>query len=54
MPLPVRDVVGILADNLRLRGSVLPIPARRATRSQAGRELRRCGRGRRAPTWQGH
>ena len=31
MPLPVRDVVGILADNLRLRGSVLPIPARRAT-----------------------
>ena len=32
MPLPVRDVVGILTDNLRLRGSVLPIPARRATR----------------------
>jgi Fe-S oxidoreductase len=31
MPLPVRDVVGILVDNLRLRGSVLPIPARRAT-----------------------
>ncbi len=31
MPLPIRDVVGILADNLRLRGSVLPIPARRAT-----------------------
>jgi Fe-S oxidoreductase len=31
MPLPVRDVAGILADNLRLRGSVLPIPARRAT-----------------------
>lgn len=31
MPLPTRDVVGILADNLRLRGSVLPIPARRAT-----------------------
>ena len=31
MPLPVRDVVGILADNLRLRGSGLPIPARRAT-----------------------
>ena len=25
MPLPVRDVVGILADNLRLRGSVLPL-----------------------------
>jgi Fe-S oxidoreductase len=32
MPLPARDVAGILADNLRLRGSVLPIPARRATR----------------------
>ena len=32
MTLPVRDVTGILADNLRLRGSVLPIPARRATR----------------------
>ena len=31
MPLAVRDVVGILADNLRLRGSVLPIPTRRAT-----------------------
>ncbi len=31
MPLATRDVVGILADNLRLRGSVLPIPARRAT-----------------------
>ncbi len=31
MALPVRDVVGILADNLRLRGSVLPISARRAT-----------------------
>jgi Fe-S oxidoreductase len=31
MPLPVRDVVGILSDNLRLRGSVLPIPTRRAT-----------------------
>jgi Fe-S oxidoreductase len=31
MPLPVRDVIGILTDNLRLRGSVLPIPARRAT-----------------------
>jgi Fe-S oxidoreductase len=32
MSLPVRDVAGILADNLRLRGSVLPLPARRATR----------------------
>ena len=32
MPLPTRDVVGILVDNLRIRGSVLPIPARQATR----------------------
>jgi Fe-S oxidoreductase len=32
MPIATRDVVGILADNLRLRGSVLPIPARQATR----------------------
>jgi Fe-S oxidoreductase len=32
MTLPVRDVAGLLADNLRLRGSVLPVPARRATR----------------------
>ena len=32
MPLSTRDVVGVLADNLRLRGSVLPISSRRATR----------------------
>jgi len=32
MPLPTGDVIGILADNLRLRGSVLPISSRRATR----------------------
>ena len=32
MSLPVRDVAGVLADNLRLRGSVLPVSARRATR----------------------
>ena len=31
MPLPTRDVVGILADNLRLRHNVLPIPVRQAT-----------------------
>jgi Fe-S oxidoreductase len=37
MPLPTEDVVGILSDNLRLRGSVLPLPARRATRW--GRDL---------------
>ena len=32
MALPIRDVVGILGDNLRHRGSVLPISSRRATR----------------------
>jgi Fe-S oxidoreductase len=31
MPLPSKDVIGILSDNLRLRGSVLPIPKRAAT-----------------------
>ncbi len=31
MTLPIGPVIGILADNLRLRGSVLPIPARRST-----------------------
>ncbi len=43
MPLPVRDVAGILADNLRLRGSVLPIPARRATRWARELDLPRGG-----------
>ncbi len=32
MPLPTRDVVGILADNLRFRRSVLPISSKKATR----------------------
>jgi Fe-S oxidoreductase len=44
MPLPARDVAGILADNLRLRGSVLPIPARRATRWARELGLPRGGR----------
>jgi len=43
MALASRDVVGILADNLRLRGSVLPIPARAATRWTRGLGLRRGG-----------
>jgi len=43
MTLPVRDVTGILADNLRLRGSVLPVPARRATRWARRLELPRGG-----------
>ena len=43
MPLPTRDVIGILTDNLRLRGSVLPIPARRATRWARELDLPRGG-----------
>ena len=43
MGLPVRDVAGILADNLRLRGSVLPIPARRATAWARGLGIPRGG-----------
>ena len=44
MSLPIRDVVGILGDNLRLRGSVLPISARKATRWTQGLELPRGGK----------
>jgi len=43
MALPTRDVVGILADNLRIRGSVLPIPARQATRWARDLDLPRGG-----------
>jgi Fe-S oxidoreductase len=32
MPLPTGDTIGILGDNLRLRGSVLPISTRKATK----------------------
>jgi hypothetical protein len=39
MPLPARAVTEILADNLRRRGSVLPVPARRATRWARGLDL---------------
>ena len=43
MPLPTGDTIGILADNLRLRGSVLPIPAKRATKWSQGLNLPRGG-----------
>jgi Fe-S oxidoreductase len=43
MALPTADVIGILADNLRLRGSVLPISSRRATRWAQGLGLPRGG-----------
>jgi Fe-S oxidoreductase len=43
MPLPTGDVIGILADNLRLRKSVLPISRRSATRWARGLALPRGG-----------
>jgi Fe-S oxidoreductase len=43
MPLPTGDVIGILADNLRLRKSVLPISSRNATRWARGLDLPRGG-----------
>jgi Fe-S oxidoreductase len=32
MPLPTRDIVGLMIDNLRRRGSVFPLSVRRSTR----------------------
>lgn len=43
MPLPTGDIIGILADNLRLRKSVLPISVRNATRWACGLDLPRGG-----------
>jgi len=43
MPLPTGDVIGILADNLRLRRSVLPLSAKVATKWTEGLGLRRGG-----------
>jgi Fe-S oxidoreductase len=43
MALATGDVIGILADNLRLRGSVLPLSSRRATRWTRGLGLARGG-----------
>ncbi|HTV12472.1 MAG TPA: (Fe-S)-binding protein [Acidimicrobiales bacterium] len=43
MPLAAREVTGILADNLRMRGSVLPVPSRRATRWATQMGLRKGG-----------
>jgi Fe-S oxidoreductase len=39
MPLPTNDVIGNLADNLRLRKSVLPLPAKVATKWTKGLDL---------------
>ncbi|HZS29782.1 MAG TPA: (Fe-S)-binding protein [Gaiellaceae bacterium] len=43
MALPTGAVIGILGDNLRLRGSVLPIPERDVTRWTEGLDLDRGG-----------
>jgi Fe-S oxidoreductase len=43
MALPTGDVIAILADNLRLRDSVLPLSSRRATRWTRGLGLTRGG-----------
>lgn len=43
MPLPIGDTIGILADNLRIRKSVLPISAQSATRWAEGLNLPRGG-----------
>ena len=43
MPLPTGDVIGILADNLRLRKSVLPLPTKVATKWTEGLGLPRGG-----------
>ncbi len=43
MPLPTGDVIGILGDNLRIRGSVLPLSRRVATKWTEGLDLPRGG-----------
>lgn len=43
MPLPIGDTIGILADNLRIRKSVLPISAKSATRWAQALNLPRGG-----------
>lgn len=43
MPLPTATVIGMLTDNLRLRGSVLPLGERRCTRWADGLDLPRGG-----------
>jgi Fe-S oxidoreductase len=43
MPLPTGDVIGILADNLRLRKSVLPVPRKVAIKWTEGLDLPRGG-----------
>lgn len=44
MSLPIGPILGILADNLRQRGSVLPLPKREYTRWARGLDLPRGGK----------
>ncbi|MCU0727331.1 MAG: (Fe-S)-binding protein [Planctomycetes bacterium] len=44
MPLPTAPVLGILADNLRLRGSVMPLSRKKATGWADGLDLPRGGK----------
>ena len=39
MPLPTAPLLGFMADNLRMRGSVMPLSSRRATRWAAGLDI---------------
>ncbi|NLI91524.1 MAG: (Fe-S)-binding protein [Peptococcaceae bacterium] len=43
MPLPIGDTIGILADNLKIRKSVLPISAKNATKWAEGLDLPKGG-----------
>lgn len=44
MPLPTGDTIGILADNLKIRNSVLPISAKAATRWAKGLNIPKCAK----------
>lgn len=44
MSLPTGDVIGLMIDNLRIRGSVLPIAARSATKWAKGLDIPRGGK----------
>ncbi len=43
MPIPIKDTLGMLGDNLRKRGSVMPVSRRKATAWARGLELPREG-----------
>ncbi len=43
MPLPTRDIIGLMVDNLDKRGSVFPLSAKKATRWAEGLDIPRGG-----------